>query len=131
MAIVATSSTLKPSLREIMCSPFDFEILHAGLFRGAALGAAETLLDYLGSKTETDAVPCATEAHSTYSPLNGSLSRRKDCTNIEAGDAAHCSQDSFCQLIDDCGHIETLPVRFRPLSGKWLESAQIDLEARQ
>jgi hypothetical protein len=32
----------------------------------------EMLLDYLGSKTEAAAVACATEAHSTYSPLNGS-----------------------------------------------------------
>jgi len=36
------------------------------------LALIEMLLGYLGSKTEAAAVACATEAHSTYSPLNGS-----------------------------------------------------------
>jgi hypothetical protein len=36
------------------------------------LALIEMLLGYLGSKTEAAAVACATEAHFTYSPLNGS-----------------------------------------------------------
>jgi len=36
------------------------------------LALIEMLLGYLGSKTEAAAIACATEAHSTYSTLNGS-----------------------------------------------------------
>src|SRR5215469_6378970 len=95
MAIVTTSSTPKPSLREIICSPSYFEILHARISRDADPGADRDAarLCWLEAGSRISYLQPQKLIH--FSPLNGSHLHLNNALTSKRAKPAQSRQDTF------------------------------------